>query len=433
MFVPRDSAFQIYSARVSNIPLYISLSPSSLPASPPPFLPRCGHCKKLAPHLDAFAAHDAVALRVAIGTIDATVEKKTADRFGVTGFPTLMYYKDGKFEKYAGGRSVEAFATFAKRVTGPPIVEISGTDSNDVEVFVGKGVGFIFGGGDKTHYQAYENVARALVVDGNFGFAPGRQGVPFLCKIESQENDICMSADDKLDEAGIRSFVERNNHKIVSELSSENFRKLGRVPNKRVVIAPVDPEDSVRKEETEAATVMLMKTARSAALEVKNSFVFAWINSKNWAGFLKQFANADTGVLPAFIVLEAETMDFFPFEGSWADGELEAFLKDGVLGGKVPKSLSPKPESGIIGGAKVIWAAFKDNLPWSALAIVPFVALIYVLFAMDGGGSDSDIGIPEVKEDEGEDEGEKKKGDGDAKEGTSAVDAAKDKETKKDK
>ncbi len=349
-----------------------------------------------------------------------------------------MYYKDGKFEKYKGQRSLEALVQFSKRATGPAVVEIRGTDNSDIESFVGTGVGFIFGGGDESHYAAYEKVASSMVVDGTFGIAPGRQETsPFLCKIEAHENDICMGPTDSFDEASIRTFVEMNNHKVVSELTGENFRKLGNIPNKKLVIAPIDPDDQVRNKEVEATSVQLMQTARTATPDVKSRYVFTWINSKNFASFLKQFEN-QSGALPEYFVLESDTMDHYPDLPAEIDGTstLEEFLTT-ITAGKVAKKTSPKPEGGIVGGAKAIWETFKDNLPWSALAIIPFVALIYVVFAMDGGGSED---VPVVEEKDGEDKGKEKKATngaekeaGEKKEGSSEDADHSDKETKKDK
>ena len=53
-----------------------------------------GHCKKLAPEYSAaaeiLAKNDPPYY---LGKVDATEEKKLAERFGVQGFPTLYFFK----------------------------------------------------------------------------------------------------------------------------------------------------------------------------------------------------------------------------------------------------------------------------------------------------------------------------------------------------
>ena len=53
-----------------------------------------GHCKKLAPEF-AGAAQELAKVDpvVMLGKVDATVEKKLGERFGVQGFPTLFWFK----------------------------------------------------------------------------------------------------------------------------------------------------------------------------------------------------------------------------------------------------------------------------------------------------------------------------------------------------
>lgn len=53
-----------------------------------------GHCKKLTPEYSAaaeiLAKNDPP---FSLGKVDATEEKKLAERFGVQGFPTLYFFK----------------------------------------------------------------------------------------------------------------------------------------------------------------------------------------------------------------------------------------------------------------------------------------------------------------------------------------------------
>jgi len=84
------------------------------------FAPWCGHCKALAPEYeiaaDAFAREE----RVVIAKVDCTVEKDVGSRFGVSGYPTLKFFKKGSTEPeaYNGGRTAADIVSFVNKETG---------------------------------------------------------------------------------------------------------------------------------------------------------------------------------------------------------------------------------------------------------------------------------------------------------------------------
>lgn len=49
---------------------------------------------------------------VVIAKLDAVHNTETKERFGVTGFPTLLYFADEKVYKYQGPRTVQALKEF---------------------------------------------------------------------------------------------------------------------------------------------------------------------------------------------------------------------------------------------------------------------------------------------------------------------------------
>lgn len=66
---------------------------------------RCGHCKRLEPEYERAARsllnHDPP---IALGKVDATLERDLAQEYEVSGFPTLKMFRKGKVKDYNGPR-----------------------------------------------------------------------------------------------------------------------------------------------------------------------------------------------------------------------------------------------------------------------------------------------------------------------------------------
>ncbi|KAG5501822.1 hypothetical protein JKF63_04091 [Porcisia hertigi] len=82
------------------------------------YAPWCGHCKAMATEyatLGAAYENSQVAKDfLVIGKVDATQERDIGQRFGVTGFPTILYFAPGSLKpmKYEGGRTADEFAKY---------------------------------------------------------------------------------------------------------------------------------------------------------------------------------------------------------------------------------------------------------------------------------------------------------------------------------
>jgi len=86
------------------------------------YAPWCGHCKKLAPEFEK-AAGTLKPKNVVLAKVDATEEKDLASKYGVKGFPTMIWFEEGVQSKYDGGRTADGIVEWVATMTGPAVTE----------------------------------------------------------------------------------------------------------------------------------------------------------------------------------------------------------------------------------------------------------------------------------------------------------------------
>jgi len=85
------------------------------------FAPWCGHCKAMAPAWNQLGTKFKDDTSVIIGDVDCTVETEVCNKFGVRGYPTIKYFKEGgEAQDYNGGRSIDDFVKFTEDTLSAP-------------------------------------------------------------------------------------------------------------------------------------------------------------------------------------------------------------------------------------------------------------------------------------------------------------------------
>jgi len=129
------------------------------------YAPWCGHCKHLAPDYEKVANAFAGDKDVVVAKLDADNYKDLAGRYGVSGFPTLIWFgKNNKAgEKYEKGRDVQSFVDYINEKAGT-----KRTASGKLQESAGKvasldALASQFASGDKAALQKEaEKVAKSL-------------------------------------------------------------------------------------------------------------------------------------------------------------------------------------------------------------------------------------------------------------------------------
>ena len=122
------------------------------------YAPWCGHCKKFHPEY----AKAAVTLKkenLILAKLDATVNKKMAEKYKIQGFPTTKLFIKGDAIEYNGGRTEKDVVNWMRKKTGPPTMKLNKVE--DVEKFIQENeVAIVYFGKDSKDIEEYSKVAR---------------------------------------------------------------------------------------------------------------------------------------------------------------------------------------------------------------------------------------------------------------------------------
>jgi protein disulfide isomerase len=189
------------------------------------YAPWCGHCRKLAPIYE----HAAMALQgvMKLGTIDCTVEKRIAQRFGVRGYPTIKFWRDGEARDYRGARDVDSIVRFARVMTAPPISSVDRISIN--QALNEYPVSFLYVGKEDHNYDVFLKVAKKMqglvqFLKTSDASLVRKFGVSVDAAVvlitEGLDNEIY---DDQFNVVTLEKWIVQRQFPLVSEVGMHNF------------------------------------------------------------------------------------------------------------------------------------------------------------------------------------------------------------------
>lgn len=300
------------------------------------YAPWCGHCQSLAPEY-AKAAKQLKESKseIKLGKVDATIETKLAEKYGIQGFPTLKFFKKGKAIEYNGGRTDSEIVSWLNKKTGPPAKHIE--TAEEVKTFLApRDVAIVGFFADKESELAKNFLAVADGIDDlEFAIAPLAAGADE--GITADKIVVFKKFDDlKVEYSGegdLATFVRSESVALVTEFSDETAPKIFGGEIKNHLLAFVSKKAENFKE--------LIDKFTASAKAFKGKVLFIYIDTEvadnerilEFFGLKKEDAptlrliNLD-GDMTKYVpeTTGIETADVNVFVQAFLDGKLKPFL-----------------------------------------------------------------------------------------------------------
>jgi protein disulfide-isomerase A1 len=247
------------------------------------YAPWCGHCKALAPEWATAATtlKDEGSTDIKLGKVDATEEGDLAEKFGVRGYPTIKFFRDGNADKpidYQGGRQAPEIVNWLKKKTGPPATTLENADDakkfsekNDVVV-----IGF-FKDADSTGGKTFTEVAQdedslafGIATDQAVWkeFGVDKDTIVLFKKFDEGKNNFDASAD--FEAKQVTDFIRSNELPLVIEFTQDSAQKIfgGSIKNHMLLFISAKSDEYKEK----------LDGFKAAATDFKGKVLFIYIN-----------------------------------------------------------------------------------------------------------------------------------------------------------
>lgn len=291
------------------------------------YAPWCGHCKKLEPEYEKAAS--ALKLRgVPLGKVDATEEKDLASKYNVKGFPTMIWFEEGKDHTYDGGRTTDTIVEWVVSMTGPAITETVSPPEPSVE----KPRVVLYA---STLLPGFEAAAKANRRKAAWYYVKAPSGQRVEVRHKGEDPLTLIQGSDNKDQ--ISEFVTDNVLPLFGKLDGDTFDRY--MEAGKGLVWSMFPKDGQTFEQIEAKNRPMMS---EVARQVKKNY-FVTITD------VDKFGEAVDSMLsvtkfPAIAVhKKAGDKKKYVYDGDMTTDNIVKFIKD-VEGGLVQPKLKTEPE-----------------------------------------------------------------------------------------
>ena len=301
------------------------------------YAPWCGHCKALAPEYaraaEVLAEKES---KIKLAKLDAQAHREYADKYGVRGYPTLKYFRQGVPIDYKGGRQSDGIITWVESKAKPPTIPLN--SGEDIEKFIEENsvsvIGF-FKSKDSAKAKAFLEVANnmddinfGLVTDENqFGkYEVTEEGIVIFKSFDEKRSDYTGKAVAE----DLEKFVRTNSFPLVIEFEQKIAPKLftGEILNALFLFVSASSEDYDSQKDM----------AGKIANEFKGKVMVILLNTDDQT--LEKFLNLlgiQKNELPGMRLMFGVKDTYGPEVDGIDEGNVRKFLQDYLDGKLTPR------------------------------------------------------------------------------------------------
>ncbi|XP_061471899.1 protein disulfide-isomerase isoform X2 [Rhineura floridana] len=244
------------------------------------YAPWCGHCKALAPeYVKAAAKLKSENSEIRLAKVDATEESELAQQFGVRGYPTIKFFKNGdkSSPKEYTGREADDIVNWLKKRTGPAattLMDVTAAE-NLVESSEVAVIGFFKDAESDAAKQFL--LAAESVDDIPFGISSNsdvfakyqlsKEGVALFKKFDEGRNNF----EGEITKENLLNFIKSNQLPLVIEFTEQTAPKIfgGEIKTHILLFLPKSVTDYQGK----------LNNFKKAAESFKGKILFIFIDS----------------------------------------------------------------------------------------------------------------------------------------------------------
>ncbi|KAL6179118.1 hypothetical protein ACLB2K_050634 [Fragaria x ananassa] len=337
--------------------------------------PWCGHCKRLAPQLDA-AAPMLASLKnpIVIAKVNADKYRSLGDKYGVDGFPTLKLFIHGVPQEYKGPRKADLLVRYLKKFAAPDVTVLD-SDSAIADfvnaagtffpVYIGFGLdeSMISKLALKYKKKAWFSVAKDFSEDAMLLYDFDK--APALLSLHPSYNERHVFYG-PFEEEFLEDFIKQSLLPLAIPINYDILKSL-EDDERKIVLTIVEDED----EEKSKNLIKILKSAASA----NRDLVFGYVGIKQWEDFADTFGANKKTKLPKMVVWD-RTEEYFTVNGSESIGEEDqaSQVSQFLEGYKEGRTIKER-----VGGSVSVTSFISSFLGLGTVYVLVFVVVTIIL------------------------------------------------------